>query len=107
MADEGLDVPALESRPSIFGLEWLWEAFIDLNSCRASGFGPGRVPWTAVEMYANSARMSETERFILHRCIRTMDDIMIEHSDTERKKRESHKGPPAIAPSRYARGRLT
>jgi hypothetical protein len=34
------------------GNEWLWDAFVTLNTCRSSGMDAGQIPWTAADRYA-------------------------------------------------------
>lgn len=33
-------------------LDWVWNAFWCLDSCRSIGMAAGRIPWTAVSQYA-------------------------------------------------------
>lgn len=94
MRDAGRRVPLLDSRPDIMGFEWLWEAFVALNSCRAAGMTVGEIPWTAVQRYAEVARMDEEETWMLHGVIRHMDMVFLKHHS------EQHK---AHGPSPHAR----
>jgi len=45
-----------------FGLEFYFFAFKDLNTCRSSGFALGNIPWTAINDYAFSNRLSGVAR---------------------------------------------
>jgi hypothetical protein len=78
MADEGLDVPAITERPTLIGHEWLWEAYLSLNSCRSYGLSVGPIPWSAIEMYAASESLTQSERFLLHTVIRKMDTVFLD-----------------------------
>lgn len=56
---------------------WLREAWIELDTCRPQGMaGVGRIPWTAVEAYAEAQGVADKERF--HAVIRSMDNAYIE-----------------------------
>lgn len=78
MHDAGKDVPAIRDRPNPVGYEWLWQAFNDLNTCRTYGMGPGPIPWTAIEQYAQSHRMDVEDTWMLHRVIRHLDSVWLE-----------------------------
>jgi hypothetical protein len=79
MADAGMHVPAIEQRPTTLGLEWIWEAYINLNTCRQIGMSVGPIPWSAVEQYVVSHRLSDDEAYVLHMSIREMDSVYLEH----------------------------
>ena len=57
MQQAGKHVPALETRPNIIGLTWVWEAFWELSTCRAVGAVMGPIPWTAVRAYGEAHGM--------------------------------------------------
>lgn len=48
--------PKIANAPELFvGLEWVWDAFRDLSTCRPAGFsGPMPIPWTAAAQYAEA-----------------------------------------------------
>ena len=79
MFDAGQHVPAIEQRPTITGYAWLWEAFIELNTCRQNGMSVGTIPWTAVQHYAEVLKFNEEETWMLHDVIRYLDDLFIKH----------------------------
>lgn len=72
-------MPAIRNRPSITGYEWLWEAYLDLSTCRAIGMGAGPIPWTAVQRYAEVDQLGTEETRMLHGVIRHMDDVWLKH----------------------------
>jgi len=78
MADSGLSVPAIEQRPSLYGLDWLWEAWGALTTCRAIGMGVGPIPWIYINDYANAEQLSNDERYLLHVVIRKMDTVYLD-----------------------------
>ena len=48
LPDVVLNAPRLD-----WDLEWLWNAYTALSTCRQMGFGsPGPIPWIAVDRYA-------------------------------------------------------
>jgi len=79
MAAAGMDVPALDKRPVMIGLSWLWEAFMDLTTCRAIGMSIGPIPWTAIQTYAESERLTPEETWTLHQVTRHLDHVYLEH----------------------------
>ena len=76
MRDAGMDVPTLDRRTSVTGLEWLWAAFYDLTSCRSIGMEAGPIPWTAIQHYAEAHRLDEEETYTLHAVVRHMDEVL-------------------------------
>lgn len=64
MSDEqGHDLKALASRPDLLDhLEWVWQAFLDLNGDRQLGFGQGPIMWLSIDAYARRHRVKD-ERF--------------------------------------------
>jgi len=77
--DSGKVVPEIRDRPSAVGYEWLWQAFIDLNTCRTYGMGPGPIPWTAIQRYTEVEEFGEEDTWILHRVIRQLDNVWLDH----------------------------
>ena len=91
MAAAGMEVPALDNRPVTIGLNWLWEAFMDLTTCRPIGMGVGPIPWTAIQTYAESERLDPEETWTLHQVIRHMDQVYLEHTHRKDSGRPVHK----------------
>lgn len=53
----------------------LWEAFWDLDTCRAYGFGViGRIPWTAINDYAQRHSVESPEFDYLVGVIQSIDE---------------------------------
>ena len=80
-------MPLLAERPSIIGYEWYWEAFHELSTCRVNGFSVGRIPWTAVNDWAQTYGLNPVERYIFHQVIAAMDTIFQDHCNRESEKR--------------------
>ena len=76
MVESGEPSPALEAKPSIFGLEWLWHGYWELSTCRQSGMDMGQIPWTAKIAYMNYHGYNEYEQQLLNRTISVLDEII-------------------------------
>lgn len=100
MHDAGKVVPAIRDRPSPRGFEWLWQAFTDLNSCRAYGMSPGPIPWTAIQQYAESNSMGVDDTWLLHRVIRAVDNVWL-----DQRTQQQQQAKPAKKPAGGTRGR--
>ena len=62
------------------GLEVYYEAFQELNTCRAQGLSAGPIPWTAVDAYARRHGYDEPEDFAyLLEMVRALDDALLKH----------------------------
>lgn len=75
MADAGMHVPALESRGDITGLEWIWEGWLELDTCRSLGFGFSRIPWTAIHEYVTAEAFNDAEAYVFRRVVRALDGV--------------------------------
>jgi hypothetical protein len=67
-----------------FGLEVYFEAFRPLSTCRSFGFGAGPIPWTAVQEFAERARMSEDQADDLHYYVEAMDSAYLGHANKQK-----------------------
>jgi len=57
-----------------FGTQFLLEAFDELSTCRALGFGgAGPIPWTAVQQYAEAHGYDDETRDVLLEVVRALD----------------------------------
>lgn len=81
------DAPELD-----VGLDMYYQAFADLSSCRPIGFGEGRIPWTAVEQYADSLGLQGDQREDLHHHMTEMDMVYLEWSAKKTKEDAKRKG---------------
>ena len=59
------------------GWDWIWEAWIDLSSCRMVGFGVGPIPWTAMKAWADDKNLNCIERQDLYHLIPSADAIFL------------------------------
>lgn len=71
---------AIQEAPELWsGLELYFNAWVDLDSCRAIGMVAGPIPWTAVEDYCKALGLDQEQRSRMHRLIRAMDIAYMEH----------------------------
>lgn len=59
------------------GLEFYFNAFLALTTCRINGFGMGQIPWTAVNDYCKAYGINDEQREDLQYIIRKMDEEYI------------------------------
>ena len=92
MADAGQEVPALQRRAPVTGVEGRGEACHAVNTCRPGGWDLMPIPWTAVQHYAEAERLSEGERYLLHGVVRHLDDLLRDHAHARsQSKREARR----------------
>jgi hypothetical protein len=78
---EGLPLPKrIANAPQLAqGLELYYEAFWELSSARAVGFGVGPIPWGVVDSYATRYAFDDEQREDLTYYVRAMDNAYIKH----------------------------
>lgn len=83
-----LDAPFLH-----MGLEWVYQAFGKLTTCRQLGMGsPGPIPWTAMNDFCIANGVTEDDQEEFEYLIEKMDDAYIKHAlDKQEKKSQSIK----------------
>ena len=67
------------------GLELFYGVYVDLSSCRPIGWGPGPIPWTAVDQYARRYGIVGEQFDDLVYYIRAMDLAYLAHYDKKNK----------------------
>lgn len=75
-------------QPPLTGLEWLWNAWNDLNTCRYIGMDVGPIPWSSVDSYARRHFLTETEFDLLWHCVRHLERVYRGHVENERKRKD-------------------
>lgn len=90
LADKGQSIPALDRKPDIVGLEWIWEAFWKLSTCRQVGMGVGAIPWVAIDRYAIREGLTWEESQHFEFCIMSMDREFLEHQDKQTEKKHAN-----------------
>lgn len=81
-AQQRLPLPdKIANAPEIyFGLELFYLAFMDLTSCRGSGYGTeGPISWLAINQYADAKEFEEEQREDLFYFIQKLDAIYLGH----------------------------
>lgn len=70
---------ALDAAPDLPpGLDWYVEAFLALASCRPQGMaGPGPIPWTALDRYAQRHGIAGAEFEIFEVLIAALDSAWL------------------------------
>ena len=69
----------MEKAPELLlGLDLYIQGWNDLSRDRPSGFGPGRIPWTAMDAYCRhlGLRGDDREDFLYH--IKGLDDVYLD-----------------------------
>jgi hypothetical protein len=74
---------SIQNAPQLFlGLEIYWQAFADLSSCRAIGWGAGPIPYTAIVDYARAWGLdTEDTAFFMSE----MDRVYMEKANAPKK----------------------
>lgn len=87
----GRPIPAkIQNAPQLRpGLDLYYDAFLDMNSCRASGMGIGQISWATIIEYSVAMQFSEEQTEDLMHHIRAMDHAYLEHWN----KKQSSKTP--------------
>lgn len=67
------------------GLEIYFQAFMDLNTCRSTGWSAGPIPWSAVQDYAITFGLDSEQTADLHYHIRMMDQAFLKRLDAKSK----------------------
>lgn len=81
MAASGRHVPAIDSRPEVLAWGWLWEAYLDLSTCRSIGMAVGPIPWTAIHLYGQG--LGVHDRWMLGEVIRHLDSLWRKESERD------------------------
>ena len=70
----------IANAPSLIrGLERVFNAFINLNTCRPVGMGVGFIPWIAIDTYAQRMGYMGANYDEFVELIRAMDEEYMEH----------------------------
>jgi hypothetical protein len=89
--------PKILNKPElVVGLELYLEAYMDLQGDRG-GMGDGRIPWTAVQKYADVHGYEGELLEALHYHIRALDDAWLRHVQGERERDRKGKLRPSKA----------
>lgn len=89
MADKtGFEPPSLQNRPRIEEHHaWAWDAFNAVSSDRSFGFGPGPIPFGAIDRYATRMGIDDPDQFVtLVEILRELDRAYLKHLEDKRPK---------------------
>ena len=100
---ESLPLPAkIANAPSLqLGLQMYWSSFMELSSCRPTGWGVGPIPWDAMRDYAREYELTESETTDFKQILRAMDNAYLEY---ERKKSPAKPEPKKLGSKGGRRG---
>jgi hypothetical protein len=78
------------NRPRLLpGLEFYWEAFHDLSSCRVMG---GAIPWSALDRWAEREEVEGDDFRRLSRLVSAMDAEYLRIREEERERERKRRG---------------
>ena len=77
----GMPIPEyINNAPQLWpGLGIYYKAFWDLMSSRMVAFGPGPIPWDAVDRYAERRQFDDDQRVALEHHIQLMDVVYLKY----------------------------
>jgi hypothetical protein len=76
------------------GLDFFYDAFLELNSCRFLGMSEGPIPWTAMNTYCEAFEITGEQKHDLFYIIRSLDNAYLKYqADKQEKKTRQAKKP--------------
>lgn len=102
IAESGKAPPGYLDRPAVEPeSEFAWDAFWALSSDRASGFGEGPIPFTAIESFARRYRIDDLDEFDdLASMVRALDGEYLRMREKQQAaERDRDKRPVSRRPS--------
>lgn len=77
----------IQNAPQLrLGLDLYYNAFWDLTSCRAVGWGLGPIPWVSIKDYGETFEFDEDQTESLFYFVRMMDNAFLDHHRTKETK---------------------
>jgi hypothetical protein len=76
--------------PEVGAFDFYIQAFRELSTCRASGFGLGPIPFTAIVEYSKIYNVEDFDDFLYF--IRLMDSKILELESNKQKKQDGQNG---------------
>lgn len=70
------------------GLQFYYQAFLDLSTCRSLGMAEGPIPWDAINIYAERHVLVEDDYDRFFTLIRAMDVAYLDYRDKKRANNE-------------------
>lgn len=86
--------PKIAEAPELYlGLDFFYEAFLELNSCRFLGMSEGPIPWTALNTYCEVYEITDEQKLDFFYLLRAIDNEYLKYqSDKQEKKNRQIKG---------------
>lgn len=79
----------IKLKPTLLsGLDFYYTAFFDLSTTRSTGMGIGLISWLNVRQYAMLHELDTMSTYFLHRAVKAMDAIYVEHCNNEHKRNQ-------------------
>lgn len=79
----------IKLKPTLLsGLDFYYTAFFDLSTTRSTGFGVSLISWLNVRQYAVLHELDTMSTYFLHRAVKAMDSIYVEHWNSEHKRHQ-------------------
>ena len=75
---------AIKNAPELLpGLEFYYDTFWELDSCRQQGMSLGPIPWTAIQKFGEVMKLDEETLDDLHYFIRSLDNKYRLHMESK------------------------
>lgn len=87
--------PKIKNAPVLGpGLSMYFTAFNDLTTCRGIGFGPGPIPWMAMDRYCQRLLLRGPDRSDFLYLMREMDNAYLQFQSDQMDKARTNGGGP-------------
>ncbi len=86
---EQLPLPSkIANAPELYlGLEFVYDAFAELNSCRTHGMSEGPIPWTAMNTYCGVYGVEGEAKQDFFYLVRALDNAYLDYQAEKQKKK--------------------
>lgn len=89
MAGQLDDIHIIPDSPTLSTtLMYYYNAFFDLCTTRQVGMGIGVISWLSVRQYAEYELLDDYATYFLHKTVKALDPIYVEHLVNESKKNQ-------------------
>lgn len=76
----------IQNAPDLLvGLELYFNAFVELNTCRSTGWSAGPIPSWCIEEFCDRLELDEEETEDVHYHVRNMDAAFLKYSSRKNK----------------------
>lgn len=84
LSELGVEIKELDDKPDISGLEWIWDGFWKLSTCRELGMGVGPIPWWTIELYGRREGLDWEEMQHFEYCISILDSKYLDYHQQDK-----------------------